>query len=317
MLAVAFMEFGGPEVLRVMEIESPVADAGEVVVRVVASTVNPTDTLMRSGLQATLMSDLFPPYVAGMEFAGYVHDIGEGTTPLKIGQPVMGIVNARRHGGGSHAQHISVPASSLAPLEHSIDLVEAATVPMNGLTAMMALEALALPPGKTVLVTGAAGTVGGYSIELAKHAGLTVIADASENDVDLIHRLGADEVVPRGDAMNDAVQRLSPDGVDGLIDGALLGQRANPLVRDGGTVVSLRRSHVAEDPRLVNRYVAVTEHVTDTAALVSLSKHLSEGILTPRIAFRLPMTEAAQAHRLVERGGLRGRAVLMFDDPPE
>lgn len=314
MLAVAFREFGGPEVLRVVELAQPSAGASEVVVRVVASPVNPTDTLMRAGRQADLMSDLTPPYIPGVEFAGYVHSVGDSSSALSIRQPVMGVVNARRPGGGAHAQYICVPAASLAPLAQSVDLVEAATVPMNGLTAKMCLEALELLRGDTVLVTGGAGAVGSYAIQLAKNAGLTVIADAKPSDVDLLRRFGADEVVPRGDAMVATVRRRCPKGVDGLIDAALIGERAGALVRDGGTAVSLRKSHTISDPRLRVRYVAVFEQATNAAALAWLGDLLRDGILTPRVAMRLPASEAAQAHRLVEQGGLRGRVVLMLDD---
>ena len=312
MRAIAFMEFGGPQVLRVVELPEPTAGPDEVVVRVVASTVNPSDLMMRSGRQSALMAGLAPPYIDGMEFAGHVHRVGSGSSSLTVGQPVMGVVNPRRPGGGAHAEYISVPAASLAPLDKSVDLAEAATVPMNGLTATMVIDALELQPGQTILVTGAAGAVGGYVIQLAKHAGLSVIADAKESDVDLVRRLGADAVVPRGDAMDEAVRRHSPDGVDGLVDGALIGDRAAALVRDGGTAVSLRKSNPISDPRLRARYVSVIEQMTNTAALAWLGECVRSGTLTPRIAVRLPMSEAAQAHRLVEQGGLRGRVVLTF-----
>lgn len=314
MRAVAFMEFGGVEVLRIVELKEPVAGPGEVVVKVVASTVNPSDLMMRSGQQAALMTGLTPPYIAGMEFAGYVHSVGSGTSPLTVGQPVMGAVNPRLPGGGSHAQYICVPATSLAPLDRAVDLVEAATVPMNGLTAKMVIDALELPPGSTLLVTGAAGAVGGYVIQLAKNAGLTVIADAKDADVDLVRQLGADEIVPRGEAMDAAVRQRCPNGVDGLVDGALIGDRAAALVRDGGTAVSLRRSNPINDTRLRARYVSVIDQMNNTDALVWLGELVRDGILTPRVGRRLPMTEAAQAHRLVEQGGLRGRVVLMFEE---
>jgi len=162
MLASAFGEFGAPEVLQVMTRPMPAAGPGEVVVRVRAATVNPTDILMRSGRQAALMRDLPPPWVAGMEFAGHVHAVGSGDVAgLEPGQAVMGLVNPRRPAGGAHAQYVVVPAASVVPLAAAADLVGAATVPMNGLTAWMALQALALPAGATLLVTGAAGAVGG------------------------------------------------------------------------------------------------------------------------------------------------------------
>jgi NADPH:quinone reductase-like Zn-dependent oxidoreductase len=310
MLASGFTDFGGPEVLRVVTLPEPVAGPGEVVVRVAAATVNPTDTLMRAGRQTALMAGLSPPFVAGMEFAGHIHALGGPCGTLRVGQPVMGLLNPRRPGGGAHAQYVRVPAASLALLPPALDLVEAATVPMNGLTAWMALEALELCPGGMVLVTGAAGAVGGYVIQLARHAGLTVIADAREEDADLVRRLGAHHVVPRGEGMDAAVRRRCPAGVDGLVDGALLGERAGALVRSAGVAVSLRRSNAIADSRLRQHGVSVTERLCDTAALAALAGLVRKGVLVPRVARTLPLSRAAEAHRLVEQGGLRGRVVL-------
>jgi NADPH2:quinone reductase len=313
MLAVGLAEFGAPEVLNVVHVAEPCAKRGEVLIRVVAATVNPTDTLFRAGKQAHLMTALTPPYIPGMEFAGYVHQLGESSSPLTRGQPVMGIVNPRRREGGTYAQYVCAPIESVVPVSDTTDLAEAATVPMNGLTAKMAIEALEPVPGDTILVTGGAGAVGGYAIQLAKDAGLTVIADAKESDVALLQQLGADEVVPRGASMFSAVRNRRPAGVDGLIDGALLGDEAAGLVRDGGTIVSLRRTHDITDGRLRHRHVAVLDQATNTAALSWLSEVLRDGTLSPRVAIRLPMSDAVRAHRLVEQGGLRGRVVLMPD----
>ena len=311
--AVAFDEFGGPEVLSILERTLPSPAPGEVLVGVAASTVNPTDLLMRAGQQAALMRELAPPYIAGMEFAGHVRAIGAAVTALSVGQPVMGLVNPRRPQGGSHADLIAVPAASVVALPDTQDLVAAATLPMNGMTALMAIEALELSPGDSLLVTGAAGAVGGYVIALAKRSGLFVIADAKDDDVALVRSFGADAVLPRGAALEAALRQIRPQGVDALVDTALIGERVAPLVRSGGIAVSLRRSNPIQDARLKARYVSVVERMTDTAALARLRDALRDGVLTPRVAARLPMEQAAVAHRRVEQGGLRGRVVLTFE----
>ncbi len=312
MRAVAFERFGGPDVLHIAELPRPVAKSGEVVVRVAASTVNPTDLLMRSGQQAALMSASKPPFIAGMEFAGHIHQVGDGTTSLRVGQAVMGIVNPRRAEGGAHAEYVCVPAASVAALDAAADLADACTIPMNGLTAKMALEALALPSGATLLVTGGAGAVGGYAIALARRAGLRIVAEAKQEDRELLQRLGADEVVPRGDAMAAAVRSLHPGGVHGLLDCALLGDAAAALVHDGGAVISLRRTSAVTDARLRCGYIGVLEQVTNTPALNWLVERWRDGTLKPRVAARFPIDQAAQAHRLLEQGGLRGRVVLLL-----
>jgi NADPH:quinone reductase-like Zn-dependent oxidoreductase len=306
------MEFGDPHVLRVMERPVPVPAPGEVVVRVAAATVNPSDVMMRAGQQAALMTELKPPYVAGMEFGGHVHAVGEGVANLSPGQAVMGVVNPRRAAGGAHADHVCVPAASVVALASPVDAVAAATVPMNGLTAIAALRILALQPGDTLLVTGGAGVLAGYAIPLAKREGIRVIADAREADADAVRLVGADTVVPRGAGMDDAVRQLCPRGVDGLLDTALLRERASALVRDGGAAVALRRSHPIEDPRLRCAIVSVGDHMADTPALARLADLLREGVLKPSDGDLMPLEEAAKAHELVERGGLRARPVLDF-----
>jgi NADPH:quinone reductase-like Zn-dependent oxidoreductase len=313
MLAVAFDTFGPPNVLRTLEFPIPVPAKGEVLVRVAAATVNPTDVLMRSGRQAALMVELRPPYIAGMEFSGHVAQTGAGSDALRPGARVMGVVNPRRPGGGAHAQYLCVSESSLVPIDDSADLVEAATLPMNGLTALMCLEALGLTRNQTVLVTGGAGAVGGYVIQLARRAGLTVLADAKNDDAALLSELGAQHIVPRGPAMAQAVKSLYPEGLDGLVDAALVGASAAALIRDGGVAVSLRSSHTIQDGRLRCSFVSVVGGFSRTADLSLLATLHHEGVITARIARRLPMTEAALAHELVERGHLRGRVVLLFE----
>lgn len=284
MLTVAFDRFGGPDVLYLIDRDIPTPGAGEVVVKVIASTVAPTDIVMRDGRQASLMRDLEPPYVAGTEFAGFVYRLGdEADSGLGIGTPVMGIVNARRRGGGAQAEYVCVPAASVVPVSPDIDLAAAATVPMNGMTAKLALETLGLPIGSSVLVTGGAGALGGYVIELAKHAGLMVVADAKESDVQLLRRFGADFIVPRGDAMAPTIRRLFPQGVDGLIDAALLGDRATSVVRESGPALTLRRSHPITDSRVRACYINVFDRDRDNAALAFLARLLRDGKITPRV----------------------------------
>jgi NADPH:quinone reductase-like Zn-dependent oxidoreductase len=180
MLAVSFEAFGPPDVLEIAERPEPVAEPGGVVVRVAASTVNPTDLMMRAGGQAAMMTQLAPPYVAGMEFSGTIESVGAGVAFVP-GQRVIGVVNPRRPAGGAHAERVAVPAVSVAPVPDGVDLVAAATVPMNALTALLALELVDLEPGQSLLVTGGAGMLGGYVVRLARRAGLTVVANGRDS----------------------------------------------------------------------------------------------------------------------------------------
>jgi len=222
MRAVGITEWGGPEVLHLVELPDPEAGPGEVRIRVHAAAVNPTDTVLRSGGRAQLAAGIPPPYVPGMDAAGVVEQIGDGArTDLRAGDHVMAIV-VPYGSHGAYAERIVVPAESVARVPDGATDVAAATLPMNGLTARQALDVLALEPGWTLAVTGSAGAVGGYAVQLGKAEGLRVIADASPADERLVKELGADVVVPRGDGFARRVRELLPEGADGLVDAALL-----------------------------------------------------------------------------------------------
>jgi NADPH:quinone reductase-like Zn-dependent oxidoreductase len=312
MQAIGFMEFGSPQVLQLLDLPIPTPADGEVVVCVAASTVNPSDLMMRSGQQAAIMTGLAPPYIAGMEFSGKIFSVGAGVTRFAAGESVIGVVNPRRNTGGAHAQYICVPAASVVSVDSEADLIALATVPMNGLTGLAALHSLGLKAGSSLLVTGGAGVLAGYVIQLAKASGIRVIADAKNEDSDSLRHLGADEIVTRGAGMDAAVRDIFPSGVDGLVDTALLGDAAAALVRDGGGAIALRRSHPITDKRLHCGYVAVTDHMINTKMLQQLVELLRKGSLKPRPGQLLPMTSAAQAHALMESGESRGRAILDF-----
>jgi len=311
MRGVGLDDFGGPDVLHVVELAMPEPGAGEVRVRVAAATVNPTDTLFRSGRQRARMADMPPPYVPGMEFAGTVDAAGPGVE-LADGARVMGLMQPRTPRGGAQAEYIVASAQSLVPIPDGVGFAQAATVPMNGLTAVMAVEAVGVAPGEAVLVTGAAGAVGGYCVQLAHAAGMTVLADASERDEELVHSLRAHEIFRRGPELAAAVRAQRPGGADGLIDAALMGPVVYPAVKDGRNVVTLRLSPPEPAGRVHVHYVSVTEQAHNTAALQKLAGLVADGTLTPRVAQCLPMQDARRAHELLEAGGIRGRLVLTF-----
>jgi NADPH:quinone reductase-like Zn-dependent oxidoreductase len=311
MKAIGLTEFGGPDVLRVLDLPAPEAGPGEIRIRVHAATVNPVDTLVRRGI--AFVSDAEPPYVPGMDTAGVVEQIGERTdTDLKADDHVMAVVVVSgTH--GAYAEHLVVPAESVVRVPAGATDVEAATLPMNGLTARMALDLLELPAGATVAVTGAAGAVGGYAVQLAKADGLRVIANAAPKDEALVKELGADVVLPRGTEFPELVRREIPDGVDGLVDTAGVADLAIGAVRDGGRVASsVGGVEVPGERGIETRHTFVPQYAREHAKLDRLRQLAEEGSLTPRVARTLPTEQAAEAHRLLEAGGLRGRVVLTF-----
>src|SRR3989304_2527345 len=178
MRAVTFSRFGGPEVLEVSNLPEREPGPGQVRIRVAAATVNPTDIGFRSGRQSGQLTGLEPPYIPGMELAGGGGAVGSGSD-WRPGDRVMAIVIPRRREGGAMAESVVVPAASVARVPDGTSLEAAATLPMNGLTVRLALDLLALKTGQTLAVTGAAGAVGGYAVQLGVADGLHVIAVAA------------------------------------------------------------------------------------------------------------------------------------------
>jgi NADPH:quinone reductase-like Zn-dependent oxidoreductase len=314
MRAVGVTEFGPPEVLRLVELPDPEPGPGEVRIRVHAVAVNPTDTVLRSGGRAERLKDVPPPHVPGMDAAGVLDAIGAGTaTELRIGERVIAIV-VPLGTRGAYADRVVVPSESVVRAPATASDAEAATLLMNGLTARLALDELALQPGQTLAVTGAAGAVGGYAIQLGRAEGLHVVADAATDDERIVRALGAHVVVPRGDDFAARVRTEVPDGVDGLVDAALLSQLAVGAVRDGGGMATVRGYEgTGAGERGITFYpVYVRNGAREHEKLDRLRAQAEAGVLTLRVARTMPAQQAAEAHRLLEAGGVRGRLVLEF-----
>ena len=307
------IEFGGPEALQVVEVPDPPAPGpGEIKIRVHAATVNPTDTYLRNGSYRRMLGDRKPPYVAGMDAAGVVAGLGEGVTGFSVGDRVMAIVMPTRPEGGAYAEQIVVPAGSVAHAPKGSTHAEAATLPMNGLTARLSLDRLALQPGQTLAVTGAAGCYGGYMVQLGKADGLRVVADASEADEELVRNLGADEVVRRGDDVAANIRAVAADGVDGLADGSVQNTLVLSAVRDGGGVATIRPFQGETERDITIHPIWVSEYATAGDKLDQLRQLADNGAITLRVAQTFPAEQAGEAHRLLEKGGTRGRLVIEF-----
>ena len=205
-----------------------------------------------------------------------------------------------------------VAEDQLARVPDGISLEAAATLPMNGMTVRAALDMLDLPPGSTLAVTGSAGAVGGYAIQLGTQEGLEVTGDAAPKDEELIRSFGARHVVERGAGMAAAVRALYPDGVDAVLDAALLGPAILPAVRDGGQLMAVRPFQGETERGITIQLVLVGQHLHEGSRIAELADLVSKGVITLRIAELIPAANAAEAHRRLEAGGVRGRLVLTF-----
>ena len=311
MRAVAIPSFGGPEVLEVGEIPTPEPGLGEVRIKVAFATVNPTDIGLRSGNNSALLADKEPPFVPGMEAAGTIDAVGEGTS-WQVGEEVMAIVVPQRTGRGAQSEFCVVPAASVAKIPSTASLEQAATIPMNGLTVRRALDMLELPRGATLLVTGAAGAVGSYGIELGKADGLRVIGVASPADEDFVRGLGATDFFARGDDLVDRVRSIYPDGVDAVLDAAVIGGPILGTIRDGGKVAAVRLFDAELERGIEVAQVRVSEYAENQAALDALGRLAESGGLTLRVAEIYPPERAAEAQQRLVAGGVRGRLVIAF-----
>ena len=314
MKAVGIYQYGGPEVLQTIDLPEPHAGPGQVRIRVRAAAVNPADVMLRSGLLRDYYAGLQPPFIPGMDIAGTIDEVGDGAEQShgwSVGQDVVAVVD--NHGSyGGYSQYVVVLASSVARKPTGSTFVEASTFLMNALTARVALNTLALPAGATLGVTGGAGAFGGYVIQLAAAEGLRVVADAVETDVDLIRSFGASEVVCRGDGVVQRFREIVPAGLDAVADGALLCEQITPAIRNGGQIVVVRFWDGEPGRDITVHQINVRSSVTDDAAIARLAEQVEFGVLTLRVAAVFPADQTVDAHRMLDRGGVRGRIVLEF-----
>jgi NADPH:quinone reductase-like Zn-dependent oxidoreductase len=250
-----------------------------------------------------------------MDAAGAVESVGAGVVHVVAGDAVMAVVAPRRAEGGAQAALVVVPATSVVPVPDGMPPAQAATLPMNGLSALHGLALLGLVAGQTLLVTGGAGLLASYVIPIAKRRGLRVLADAAPKDEALVRSFGADVLLPRGDALVAAVRAEVPEGVDAVFDTALLRREAFPAIREGGALAVVRTwdgDDVEHGIRIEKVQVWTVLERTDW--LQEVRELAAEGVLAPRVAGTYPPEAAGDAHRRLEAGGLRGRDVIVFGD---
>ena len=299
--AVGIPEPGGPEVLRVVERDVREPGPGEVRLAVHAAAVNPSDVAMRR----RGVPGVPPPWIPGWDAAGVVESVGAGVAGVSAGDEVMTAVLPRREEGGAQVELLVAPAASVVPVPRGATLEQAATLPMNGLTALSGLEQLGVGEGDTLAVTGGAGLLASYVIPLAKRRGLRVVADAKAEDEELVRSFGADVVLRRGEL---------PEGVDAVYDTALLQRAALPAIREGGGLAVVRGWDGDDVEQGVHIHrVWVGDVLERTDWLHELRELAGSGDLQLRVVSTHPPERAADAHRLMEAGGLRGRAVIVFD----
>ncbi|WP_433305105.1 NADP-dependent oxidoreductase [Actinoplanes sp. CA-030573] len=305
MLGVVAAALGGPEVLQVTELPEPEAGPGQVVVRVRAVCVHPADVAATTG-EIPRGPDT-PPFSPGWDIAGEVTSVGPGTADFAVGDRVAGMIPwySTRGVPGGYAEFVAADADWLVPLPDPLDFVSAATVPLNAQTAHQGLSLVSLamlPAGSSILVTGASGGVGGFVTQFARQSGYRVLAQASDGDEQWVSSLGAHEVVPR------SADLAAVGPVAAVFDAVPVGEAAAAAVEDRGVVVATRPTPALVPARGVRQELQLIR--LDRELLAGLVEQVAAGRLRTRVAATMPLTEAAEAHRRVLAGGLRGKLVL-------
>ena len=310
MKAVRFHEYGDPGVLRVEEVDTPDPGAGQVRVRVAATTFNPVDDGIRGGyLQGPFPVEL--PHIPGIEVAGTIDAIGEGVSDFRAGDDVVGFLPMVAD--GASADYVVAPAEVLAKAPSSIPLADAAALPMVGLTAWQTLfDHAGLGAGQRILINGAGGAVGGYAVQLAHGAGAHVIAIAGPGSVERVRRAGADETV---DHTTTDVTKAVTDQVDVLLNLARISTEELtalvPAVRAGGVVVNTvpvitTPGDDERDVRAVDFFVR-----SDAAQLAHLVTLVDGGELQVEVAERVPLGALPDLHARAATAGLPGRVTVL------
>ncbi|WP_027500334.1 NADP-dependent oxidoreductase [Rhodococcus sp. UNC363MFTsu5.1] len=305
MLAVIQNEFGGPEVLEAVEIDRPEPRGGEVLIRVHASGVNPVDVAVRSGAYPLLGE---PSFGVGWDVSGVVEVAGPGAR-FRVGDEVFGMPFFPRAATG-YAEYVVAPSRQVARKPATIDHVQAAALPLAGLTAWQGLvDAARVGEGDRVLITRAAGGVGHLAVQIAKARGAHVIALAGAPRHEFVRGLGADEVIDYRETDFAEVVR----DVDVVFDSTSQGRRSLGVLRQGGTLVSIMehgdRQLAAEVEAAGRRFAGVSVE-PDYASLEAIAALVDAGRIRPHLDATFPLVEAGRAHELVGSGRTKGKVVL-------
>ncbi len=307
MKAIYYENYGGPEVLKYGEMPEPKVGPDSVLIEVAAASVNPVDWKITAGYLDQVLYSKFP-IIPGWDAAGTVVATGPAVRGIKEGDEVYGYVRLDFVHPGTFAEKIAAPARTVALKPKNLSYTEAACVPLAGLTAYQGLvEALAVRESETVFISGGAGGVGTFAIQIAKALGLKVIASASPHNHDFISSLGA-EAVSYGESLIDEIKAKAPSGIDGFFDlsGGPDGHRPVELLKDQSRVASITDATVQQ---YGGKYLFVRPSVEDLNALTRL---IEEGKVRPIVTESFPLSNAADAFSSNMSGHTRGKIAIVM-----
>ena len=318
MRAVRYRRFGSAAELEVVDVADPVPRAGELLVRVAAASLNPLDWKIRAGHLRLVPMLARPPRITGVDFAGTIVGVGGGAGARHVGERVFGSLSPFGR-GGSCAELLVVPAARVVPIPDGVDDDTAATLPIAAGTALQALaDDACIGRGQRVLITGAAGGVGHFAVQVAKHAGAQVVATCGSANVDFVRSLGADQVIDYT-TTGHLSQLGAPFDVVFDVAESIGWRRARALlVRDGWYIGTGGRTSAAIETTVASVLAPVIAGIRVRTFVLRGGAALNERLallvaqraLVPHIARRIALEDVAQAQRAMETGHGRGKIVV-------
>jgi NADPH:quinone reductase-like Zn-dependent oxidoreductase len=310
MRAITQASFGGSEVLTLTDLPAPAVQSTQVLVRMHATSVNPIDVFIRTGAYPILGD---PPFVLGWDVSGVVEAVDPRVSRFKVGDEVFGMPYFPKP-ANTYAEYVLAPARQLVLKPARLSHIEAAALPLVGLTAWQSLVDIAdVQPGQRVLIHGAGGGLGHIAVQLAKHLGAEVIGTASAGKHEFLRELGADQLIDyRNTDFTEAVR-----DVDVVLEniGGDYASRSFSVLRPGGVLVTGVEPYSTTLPRLAAeagvRFACVGVE-PDHVGLSRLAELADAGVLRPHVQTTLPLEDAAKAHDLIAAGGVQGKIVLTF-----
>lgn len=309
MKAIRYHDYGGPEVMKLEEIDRPVPKDDEILVRVQAMGVNPVDWKIREG-HVRKRINIPLPATPGGDIAGVVEQVGSAVTGFKVGQPVFAMIGLL----GGYAEYVAVKAQAAAAMPGNIDALQGASVPLAALTAWQALfDHGGLKTGQRVLVHAAAGGVGSFAVQFAKEAGAEVAGTCSAGNAQFVRELGASQVIDYHTdyfAAHAGQFDVVLDSIGG--DTAL---RSLELLKSGGILAGVAppSEAVVQQATATGRRAVGLQVKPDGAALAKISALIAAGKVRTTVAAVFPLAEAGKAHDLIKLNHTRGKIVLRSD----
>ncbi|MDF2808984.1 MAG: hypothetical protein K0S56_15 [Microvirga sp.] len=304
MKAVAFSQYGDPDVLSLTSMPSPVCGPGDVLVEVHAVSVNPVDGKIRSGRLKPLPGTF--PAMTGRDGAGIIRAVGPGAAGDLVGQRVCFVAP---RGQGTWAEEIVLPAALVVPIPESMPFPEAASLPLAGISARIGLvETATVKPGMRVLIHAGAGGVGSMAVQLARHLGASVIATCSARNAEYVKSLGAAETI----AYDEVPFEEHVENADMVFDliGGDVHRRSYKVLRRGGTMVYLNAEPIEDRGAEFGIDVRMAQVLPSRSALAAIVERVERGVIRPTVERILPFSDYAEAHRLSDQGHARGKIVL-------